>query len=279
MIHTTLTKNSTTLYSCENFQLVHAINNLNCSEIISQELGLINASKTLIGTIPVTNNNSNIDLALFFIKKVLNNPDGSNDLITVVSIAHSNMNKALILSILKKIMDKYIEFKNDTESLGSNDKTKGKLGEFKLYMNQIIRFEEMNYDSNQRIYNYGSINKDDQQDEESNVGTGAGTEVINPQNLVLVNEEVEEVRQLMLDNINKLMSRGDRINLLVDQTDRLTNSSLVFKKRAQLIKRKMWLNKTKFYLLLIGGIIVILYLLVAFTCGFPLFSHCISNSK
>lgn len=272
MIHTTLTKNSTTLYSCENFQLVHLINNLNCSEIIAQELGLINASKTLIGSIPVTNTNNNFELALYFIKKVLNNPDGSNDLITVVTIAHANMNKALVLSILKKIMDKYIEFKIDIESSGS-DNAKNKLGEFKLYMNQIIRFEEMNYDSNQRIYNYGAINRDDHDDEESNLAS----EVISPKNLVLVNEEVEEVRQLMLDNINKLMRRGDRINLLVDQTDRLTNSSLVFQKRAQLIKRRMWLSRTKFYLLLVAGILIILYLILGSACGFPFFSHCIAN--
>lgn len=268
MIHTTLTRNSTTLFSCDNFQLAHALNNVNCSEIIAQELGLINASKTLIGSIPVANNGSNVDLAIFFIKKILNNADGSTDLITVLTIAHANMNKTLVLSILKKIMDKYIEFRQDAET--SYDKTKSKIGEFKLYMSQIIKFEEMNYDSNQRMYNYGATN---QEDEEVNMDS----EVINPRNLVLVNEEVEEVRQLMLDNINKLMSRGDKITLLVDQTDRLTSSSLVFQRRAQLIKRKMWLNKTKFYILLIAGVLVIIYILLGSACGYPLFNHCIHS--
>lgn len=267
MIHTTLTKNSTTLFSCDNFQLAHALNNVNCSEIIAQELGLINASKTLIGSIPVANNGSNIDLAIFFIKKVLNNADGSTDLITVLTIAHSNMNKTLVLSILKKIMDKYIDFRQDAES--ADDKAKAKIGEFKLYMSQIIKFEEMNYDSNQRMYNYGATNED----EESNVES----DVISPRNLVLVNEEVEEVRQLMLDNINKLMSRGDKITLLVDQTDRLTSSSLVFQRRAQLIKRKMWLNKTKFYILLVAGVLVIIYLLLGSACGYPFFNRCIHS--
>ena len=276
VIHTTLTKNSTTLYTSENFQLIHSIQGLNCSEIIAQELGLINASKTLIGLIPITSN-SNIELALYFIKKVTNNPDGSSDLITIVSIAHVNINKALVLSILKKIMDKYIDFKQDVERTGelSNDKARAKLGEFKLYMNQIIKFEEMNYDSNQRIYNYGSINRNDDghgghNDEELN----SGAEVINPDNLVLANEEVEEVRLLMLDNIQKLMKRGDKINLLVDQTDRLTNSSSVFQKRAQFIKHKMWLNKSKFFIMVILGIIVLLYLILGTACGFPLFNSC-----
>lgn len=263
MIHTSLTKNATTLYSCENFQLIHGLTNVNCSEILAQELGLINASKTLIGLVPVINNKNNIELAIYFIKKVLNNPDGSNDLITVVTIAHSSMNRTLILLVLKKIMDKYIEFKQDLET--SDDKTKQKLGEFKLYMSQIIKFEEMNYTSNLKLYNYGSTN-----DEEADIDS----EIITPNNLVLVNEEVEEVRLMMLDNISKLMNRGDKINLLVDQTDRLTSSSLVFQKRAQLIKRKMWLSATKLYFMIGGGIVVLIYFIMGSACGFPGFNKC-----
>ncbi|CAH6718664.1 vacuolar v-SNARE Nyv1p [[Candida] jaroonii] len=267
LIHTTLTKNSTTLYSCENFQLIHAINNVNCSEIVAEELGLINSSKTLVGSIPVTNSGTNFDLCIYFMKKQVNNSDGSNDLITVISIAHANINKVLVLSVLKKIMDKYIEFKQDIENNNDNDKVRSKLGEFKLYMNQIIKFEELNYSTNQKVYNYGSV---DDGDEESN-----GGEVINPRNLVLVNEDVEEVRQLMLDNISKLMNRGDKINLLVDQTDRLTTSASVFQKRAQVIRRRMWLSTSKFYILVALGGLLVLYFLASFTCGFPFFDRCV----
>ncbi|EGV66005.1 hypothetical protein PSN45_003180 [Yamadazyma tenuis] len=267
LIYTTLTRNATTLYACENVQLVHALSKVNCSEIIAQELGLINASKTLIGSTPAISSGSNIELALYFIKKSLSNADGSSDLITVVTIAHVNMNRALVLSVLKKIMDKYIEFKQDLDS--ASEGSKSKLGEFKLYMSQIIKFEEMNYDSNSGLYNYGSITPPRDEEETS------GDEVIGPRSLVLVNEEVEEVRQLMLDNINKLMNRGDKINLLVDQTDRLTNSSSVFQKRAQLIKRRMWLSGVKFYLMLAFGFVFILYLILTSACGFPFLSHCI----
>lgn len=102
-------------------------------------------------------------------------------------------------------------------------------------MNQIIKYEEMNYDSNQHVYNYGAINNRGSDDESDGI---TGEDVISPNQLLLANEEADEVRQLMLDNINKVMNRGDKINLLVDQTDRLTSSSLMFQKRAQLIKRK-----------------------------------------
>lgn len=264
---------------------------MNCSEIVSQELGLINASKTLVGSISVATSSSvtQSNLMLYFMKKSLTNSDGSSDLLTVVAIANVNVNKMLILSILKKIMDKYISFKQEiegestattttsTNSQNTND-TKAKLSKFKPYMYQIIKFEEMNYDTNIHAYKYGAASALNQlllryRDEESD--SLFDSDVINPNQLLLANEEIDEVRQLMLDNINKVMNRGDKINNLVDQTDRLNNSSLVFQKKALTIKRKMWLNNARFVLTLVIGAAFLLYLLIASECGFPFFSKCI----
>ncbi|KAM3124630.1 hypothetical protein ACQ2H7_002085 [Candidozyma auris] len=139
-------------------------------------------------------------------------------------------------------MDKYFEFRKDAaenadEQAASDHSARSKLGEFKMYMTQIIKFEEMQYDSNQRMYNYGATKSND----EDNDGG-----VITPNQLLLANEEVGEVRSLMLDNINKIMNRGDKISSLVDQTDRLTSSSSVFQRKAQAIRRKMWFSNAKF---------------------------------
>lgn len=238
---------------------------------------MINSSKTLIGLIPVNTSVSvtKSSLLLYFMKKTLHNADGSNDLVTVVCLAHQEVNKTLILSVLKKIMDKYFEFRLDltnNEASSSTDQlVKSKLGEFKLYMTQIIKFEEMQYDSNQRIYNYGAVNRSD---DDSDGSSTSRPDVITPNQLLLANEEVDEVRLLMLDNISKLMNRGDKINSLVDQTDRLTSSSLVFQKRAQSIKRKMWMSNAKFVLMLSGILLVLFYLFIGFECGYPFFGKC-----
>ncbi|KAI5951756.1 hypothetical protein KGF54_004831 [Candida jiufengensis] len=245
LIFCTLTINSSTLYTYENHQLTSTLPRMNCSEIISQELGLINSSKTLVGSIPVSMSSS-LKLSLYFMKKYLN-LDGSRDLITVVVIAHVGVNRTFILMILKNIMDKYIDFKSRQDD--KNDQaSKAKPGEFKLLMNQIIKYEEMNFDSNQQNYNYGSTN--DQND--------TNTSQINPNQLILANEEVGEVRQLMLENINKLLNRGDKINSLVDQTDRLNTSSSLFQKKAQQIKRRMWFHKAKFIVSIVVGILLII---------------------
>lgn len=281
VIFTTLTLNSTTLYSTENAKLVHALSNLNCSELVSQELGLINSSATLIGSFPVQTNSAvtKNSLLLYFMKKNFQNQDGSNDLVTVVALAHQDVNKTLILSVLKKIIDKYFEFSKEISRENSpanhgEQQPPNKLGEFKLYMTQIIKFEEMQYDTNQRMYNYGAT---DQSRSTSPPNGSYSDEVITPNQLLLANEEVGEVRSLMLDNINRIMNRGDKINLLVDQTDRLQTSSLVFQKKAQLIKRKMWFRNVKLVAILSIIFAALIYFFVGFECGFPAFGHCIHH--
>lgn len=231
-----------------------------------------------MGLIPIYTSASvtKTSLVLYFMKKTLYNPDGSNDLVTVVTLAQYDVNKTLVLSVLKKIMDKYFEFRRDimvaSEQEGSlstvEQLAKAKLGEFKLYMTQIIRFEEMQYNSNLRIYNYGSA------DDSAENGLGNGSDIITPNQLVAANEEVDEVRSLMLDNINTLLSRGDKVNSLVDQTDRLTSLAQVFQKSAATLKRKMWWANVKFIALLVGTLLVLLYFFVGFECGYPFMLKC-----
>ena len=88
-------------------------------------------------------------------------------------------------------MDKYIEFKRDIEISDNNSthQIKTKLGEFKLYMNQIIKYEEMNYDSNQHVYNYGAINNRGSDDESD----GISGEVMNTNQLLLADGKTDEV--------------------------------------------------------------------------------------
>lgn len=200
----------------------------------------------------------------------MTNKDGSNDLITVLAICHSKVNKTLILSILKKIMDQYVIFKSEVENNDDRSLAKVKSSEFKLSMNKIIKLEEMNFEANHSAYSYGST--------EENLNDEHPTrDVIKPNDLVLASEDVKEVRQIMLDNINKLLDRGDKINVLVDQTDRLANSSLIFQKKAQLIRKKMWLDLTKFITGIVISAVMLTYLIIGYFCSFPFYSHCIHH--
>lgn len=241
------------------------VGNLKCSEHIAQELGTINASKTLVGSIPIATNFkvTKTLLVLYFMKTTIPTAVGGRDLVTVVAIAHLSVSKTLVLLTLKMITEQYTEFRQDP-NLQSPGHVPN-VGEFKLHMVQIIKTEENRYDSELLLQaNYGLNRPTDSSQDPRQIG---------PSQLVLAHEEVEEVRQLMLDNITKLLARGDKVSLLVDQTDRLTSSLLLFQRQAQIIQRRRW-SKFQWACATSFGVVVIIYVMAASLCGFPSLSKC-----
>ncbi|KAK0672225.1 synaptobrevin-domain-containing protein [Cercophora samala] len=70
--------------------------------------------------------------------------------------------------------------------------------------------------------------------------------------------EIEDVRGIMTRNIEGLLERGERIDLLVDKTDRLGGSAREFRVRSRGLKRRMWWKNVKLMGLL--GLVVVLIL-------------------
>jgi len=70
-----------------------------------------------------------------------------------------------------------------------------------------------------------------------------------------VKQEIEEVKGVMVHNIEKVLQRGDRIELLVDKTEALDNQAQTFKKRATKLKSAMWWKNAK--LMIILGIVIV----------------------
>jgi len=88
-----------------------------------------------------------------------------------------------------------------------------------------------------------------------------------------VQRGLDEIKDVMIENIEKVMERGEAIESLVKRTDHLNFSSENFKKSSKKLHRSMfWAN---FKLKLITGIAVlfVLYIFVATLCGVD-FSHC-----
>jgi len=74
-----------------------------------------------------------------------------------------------------------------------------------------------------------------------------------------VKGEIEQVKDVMVHNIEKVLERGERIEVLVDKTDSLNQQSFAFKKRSTALKRQMWWKNTKLLIILIIVILFILY--------------------
>ncbi|KAK0524735.1 hypothetical protein OC835_003843 [Tilletia horrida] len=52
--------------------------------------------------------------------------------------------------------------------------------------------------------------------------------------------ELAETKNIMSQNIEAVLNRGERIELLMDRTDHLHSESLAFRKRAVGLRRQMW---------------------------------------
>ncbi|PWA49629.1 synaptobrevin, Longin-like domain protein [Artemisia annua] len=76
-----------------------------------------------------------------------------------------------------------------------------------------------------------------------------------------VKAQVNEVKGVMMENIEKVLDRGEKIELLVDKTDNLRNQANDFKKQGTKMKRKMWIQNMKIKLI-VGGIILLLILVI-----------------
>lgn len=74
-----------------------------------------------------------------------------------------------------------------------------------------------------------------------------------------VKREIDDVRGIMTRNIEGLLERGERIDLLVDKTDRLGGSAREFRVRSRGLKRRMWWKNVKLMALLglVLGLIIL----------------------
>jgi len=81
---------------------------------------------------------------------------------------------------------------------------------------------------------------------------------------------IEEVKGQMMDNIDKVIDRGEKIESLVDKSEGLAERSLSFKQSSQRLKRSIWWANCKqnciYASLVVGGILIILFT----ACGLKL---------
>ncbi|KAI7888672.1 synaptobrevin-domain-containing protein [Mucor mucedo] len=76
-----------------------------------------------------------------------------------------------------------------------------------------------------------------------------------------VKGEIDQVTDIMTHNIERVLQRGERIDLLVDKTDGLSQQAFAFKKRSTILKRRMWWKNMKIMTL----ISLVLFLIGMFT--------------
>ncbi|CAM8964517.1 unnamed protein product [Rhodiola kirilowii] len=82
-----------------------------------------------------------------------------------------------------------------------------------------------------------------------------------------VRGEVSEIRTIMVENIEKILERGERIELLVDKTATMQDGAFHFRKQSKRLRRALWMKNVKLMALLTAVIVFLLYVIIAACCG------------
>ncbi len=95
----------------------------------------------------------------------------------------------------------------------------------------------------------------------------AFNEKISNQKIDLIQKEINNVKGIMVQNIDKVLARGEKIELLVDKSEQLDQKALIFKKEATKVRKIMWWNNCKFWLLLVLVLAAVGLVIYVSVCG------------
>lgn len=95
-------------------------------------------------------------------------------------------------------------------------------------------------------------------------------------NIARVQAQIDEVKDVMIENIDRVLERGERIELLVDKTDKLSQNARKFEKSTNSLKRTMWFRKWRNYCIIFSVIVAIILIVTLVACGVS-FDNCKSK--
>jgi len=93
-------------------------------------------------------------------------------------------------------------------------------------------------------------------------------------NINKVKHEINETKQIMVKNIDKMLERGDKIEILVEKTAELNTTTESFRNQAKIVKKKEQRKHWKLCCIIIFVFLAVAYLVAALICG-PTLESCI----
>ncbi|KAF6254046.1 R-SNARE protein, VAMP72-family [Scenedesmus sp. NREL 46B-D3] len=82
-----------------------------------------------------------------------------------------------------------------------------------------------------------------------------------------VQRKVDEVKNIMIENLDKVLERGERIELLVHQTEELRNHAQTFQKQGRALRSNMWWQNMRMKVIVVLVVLllaVVIFLLACF---------------
>lgn len=98
-----------------------------------------------------------------------------------------------------------------------------------------------------------------------------------PDKVERVRDEVARVKDIMVTNIEALLERGERLDLLVDKTEQLSSNAVTFKQASRTLARRMWWQNFKVWIVIAIVVLVLIYIIISASCGGPLLPNCVGK--
>ncbi|KAH7474792.1 hypothetical protein PRIC1_013076 [Phytophthora ramorum] len=87
-----------------------------------------------------------------------------------------------------------------------------------------------------------------------------------------VRQKMERVKTLMIENVNQLMERGEKIELLVTRTNKLQQDAMKYEKSAKKLKNAYWWMNVKYWIYSALALAVLALVVTFMICGTDLSS-------
>jgi vesicle-associated membrane protein 7 len=95
----------------------------------------------------------------------------------------------------------------------------------------------------------------------------------NVDKITALKASVDQAKNIMVENIEKVLARGEKVEMLVKKTELMSEQAITMKKRAVIVKRRMWMQNLRMYIIC-GVLVLLLILMTAMSVCSVDFSSC-----
>ncbi|KAK4024899.1 vesicle-associated membrane protein 7 isoform X2 [Daphnia magna] len=93
-----------------------------------------------------------------------------------------------------------------------------------------------------------------------------------------VQGDLDDLKNIMVKNIDSLAARGERLELLVNKTESLSASSVTFRKSSRNLAKSLFWKNIKIATITLTAILVVVYFVVSIACGGLDWHSCVKQS-
>jgi len=97
-------------------------------------------------------------------------------------------------------------------------------------------------------------------------------------NIGNVKSQIDEVKDVMVQNIERVLERGEKIELLVDKTDQLNQQAFRFESSSRSLRRTLYWRQMRCRAIVGLVVLITLYFASVSVCGFN-YRHCKSSNN